>query len=375
MADAVAGLDEGAPDIVVADDAELERDAGLDGIAERGRDARIGHRDDDVGGDRALARQLGADPLARLVDAAALDDAVGTGEVDVFEDAEPPRAAAEGVLRTNARGVDDDELAGLDVAHEVGADDVERAGFRGEDVALAEPAEDERPDAERIAHADHHVVGQRHQRIGALDLLEGLDQPVDDVAARRRRHQVGDDLGVGGRLEQRAALDQLVAQRIGIGQVAVVGDGEAAGGEVGEQRLDVAQDGVAGGGIADMADRGMAAQPAHHRLGGEAVGDLAEVAMGVEVLAVEGDDAGRLLPAMLQGMQPEHGVRRCLADAADAEDAAFLPQMIVIQWIGADRRQGRDGVGLGHRCIESGLSYGDFVPWMSRFKSLRSLSL
>ncbi len=65
---------------------------------------------------------------------------------------------------------DDDDLAVLDVAHEVGADDVERAGLRGEDVAAVELAEHQRADAERVARADQLLVGQRDERVGALDL-------------------------------------------------------------------------------------------------------------------------------------------------------------------------------------------------------------
>ena len=42
-------------------------------------------------------------------------------------------------------------------------------------------AQDQRPHAERIAHADQRlVVEQRDQRLGALDLLQRVDQPVDD---------------------------------------------------------------------------------------------------------------------------------------------------------------------------------------------------
>jgi hypothetical protein len=81
--------------------------------------------------------------------------------------------------------VDDDHLAGFDVADEVGADDVERAGLRGDDVGVAELAQHQRAHAQRIAHADHHVLGDQRQRIGALDL----------VAAHRstgRRHCPGD---------------------------------------------------------------------------------------------------------------------------------------------------------------------------------------
>ncbi len=44
--------------------------------------------------------------------------------------------------------------------------------------------------------------------------------------------------------------------------------------------------------------------------------------------AVEGDDAGRLLAAMLQGMQPERGDRRGVGMAENSEDAAFLTQPV-----------------------------------------------
>ena len=84
----------------------------------------------------------------------------------------------------------------------------------------------------------------------------------------------------------------------------------------------------------------MAAWPlqlGHHLLGGEIVGDLAERPVGVELLAVEGDDAGRLLAAMLQGVQAEDGARPRLLDARrDAEDAAFLLELVVVEGVGAN---------------------------------------
>ena len=66
----------------------------------------------------------------------------------------------------------------------------------------------------------------------------------------------------------------------------------------------------AGGGVADMADRGMARQLVDHRAAAENVADQADGAMAVEVRAVEGDDAGGLLAAVLQRMQAERRVRR-----------------------------------------------------------------
>ena len=52
---------------------------------------------------------------------------------------------------------------------------------------------------------------------------------------------------------------------------------------------------------------------------------------GVEPNAVEGDDAGRLLPAMLEGMQAERHNRRRIRMAEDAEDAALLAQPVLVQ--------------------------------------------
>ena len=91
---------------------------------------------------------------------------------------------------------------------------------------------------------------------------------LDDALALAAGDQVDDHLGVAGRLEQRALLDQPPAQQHGVGQVAVVGDREPAEGEVGEQRLHVAQHAGAGGRVAGVADRGMARQPLDHRARG-----------------------------------------------------------------------------------------------------------
>ena len=73
-----------------------------------------------------------------------------------------------------------------------------------------------------------------------------------------------------------------------------------------------------------------AAQACDDLLGAEIVADKAHAAMGVELLAVIGDDAGRLLAAMLQRVQAERGQRRRVGMAVDAEDAAFFVEMVVV---------------------------------------------
>ena len=55
-------------------------------------------------------------------------------------------------------------------------------------------------------------------------------------------------------MEDRALRHQIGAQRMGVGEVTVMGDGEAAAGQVGEQGLDVAGAAAASGGIAVMSD-------------------------------------------------------------------------------------------------------------------------
>ena len=227
--------------------------------------------------------------------------------------------------------VEHDDLAGLDVADIFGADDVERAGFRRQDRTAVEFAQHQRADAERVARADQFLVGQRHQRIGALDRAQRLDEAVDETAALGLRDQMQDDFGVGGGLHHGAAAHQFAAQGQPVGEIAVMADRESAGIEFGEQRLHVAQDGLAGRGVADMADGGSAGQAFDHFAAGKGVADEAEAPLGMKPVAVKGDDAGGFLAAMLQGVQSERGDGGGFGMAENAEHAALLAQRVAFQ--------------------------------------------
>ena len=106
-------------------------------------------------------------------------------------------------------------------------------------------------------------------------------------------------------------------------------DREAAGLEFGEQRLDIAQHGLAGRRVAHMADRGSPRQPVDGRGSGEVVADQPLAALGVEPRAVESDDAGCLLAAMLQGMQPKRDDRGGVGMIENAKDAASSRSRVV----------------------------------------------
>ena len=146
-----------------------------------------------------------------------------------------------------------DDFAIVDLADELGADDVEGAGFRTQDVSAVQFAQDERADAEGVAGADQLLVGQRHQRIGAFDGPQRVDIALDDADLLRFRHEMQDHFGVGGRLADAALRNQFAAQRQAVGEIAVMGHRQATGGEFGKQRLDVAENGFAGRRIAHMA--------------------------------------------------------------------------------------------------------------------------
>ena len=211
----------------------------------------------------------------------------------------------------------------------LGADDVEGAGLRGEDRRAFEVAEHQRPDAERVAHADHLLRRQADQRERALEPRQRVDQLLDEQPRAAGRDEMEDRLGVGGRGEDRAAALQFALHGQGVGDVAVVGDGEAAGGQFGEERLDVAQAAAAGRGVARMADGRFAGQPLQDGLPGEGVADQAGVPLDVELRPVEGHDARRFLAAVLQGVQAESHQGRGVRALENAENAALLVQRVI----------------------------------------------
>ena len=72
-------------------------------------------------------------------------------------------------------------LAGAHLADHLGADDVEGAALRGDDEAVVELAERQRPHAVRVAEGDDRVLGHHHGREGALEARHDVGDGVLDV--------------------------------------------------------------------------------------------------------------------------------------------------------------------------------------------------
>ena len=101
-------------------------------------------------------------------------------------------------LRRPCSLVDDDDLAGLDLAHEIGADDVEPGGLAADHRVPFVAAQAERTHAVGIAEADQRVAAHDRRREGAADLGDGGAHGAQQVALRLVGDERRDHLGVGG---------------------------------------------------------------------------------------------------------------------------------------------------------------------------------
>ena len=154
--------------------------------------------------------------------------------------------------------------------------------------------------------------------------------------------QRGDQAGVVGRgldvtgVQRQLALgvgevlDQL-AQLVGVDQVAVVAERDRAVRGGAERRLGVLPGAGPGRGVAGVADREVALE----RVQGGLVEDLrdqAHVLVDEDLAAVADRDAGRLLAAVLEGVETEVGeLGDVLAGGPDAEDAAGVLGALVLR--------------------------------------------
>ena len=337
----LVGGDERAADVAVLDQALAVGDAAAPGVALRRGDARLGHAHDQVGLDRGLLGQLLAHPDPGPVHALAVQEGVGSGEVDELEQAElgVDLVLGEQPHRPVAAGVDDDHLAGVELAHEVGADHVEGRVLRGEHPPVVELAQAQRPEAVRVAHAHDVALVHQHEREGALERGHDLDEgPFEgptvgaglgvaaELGGDELRHQVA---VAGDRAGQHAGPG---GQLLGVGEVAVVAEGEGVGGGVAIDGLGVAPVARPGGGVPGVADGQVAGERGQGAVV-EHVGDEAHVLDHGDRLAVAHGHAGRLLAPVLQGVQAEVGqVRDRLSRGVDPEHAAgFLGGVVVEQ--------------------------------------------
>ena len=310
--------------------------------------AGVGHGDHEVRIDRRLAGEDLSHPAAHGLERAALELRVGPREVDVLEHAQGGAVGLHRDAGLDAALAERHQLTGLHLAQELRADDVERAALRCDDVALAQLPQAQRPHTCRVAERDDAVLGHHDRGVGALHVLHDVGDRVLYVVGRVRGDQRGDDLGVRSRPEPHSLGGQLVVELDGVDQVAVVAQRHDPA-VVPVDRLRVLPAAVAGRGVAHVSDRHLARERLQAPLV-EHLGDEAHVALGGDVTALRGRDAGRFLAAVLERVEREVGepgdvLLRCV----DAEHAALVARAVTIRGFGRwrralERRQPRPGV-------------------------------
>jgi len=171
----------------------------------------------------------------------------------------------------------------------------------------------------------------RHSPWGiAFNTAQRLHQRIGHAAHGGLREHHDDDLAVHGGLENEAAAFELVAERGGVGQVAIVRDGDLAARTIHRERLGVAEIGRAGRGIARVADGHFADEVVQDFRVVKNLRHEAHAVVLEEFAIVAGDNAGALLPAMLQGEEAVVGENGGVRVAENGENAALMGRFVVL---------------------------------------------
>src|SRR5215210_2659115 len=306
LAHTVGRLDKSPTYVAGLYEAFRVRDAAPLRVADRRHHPRVGDGDDHVGLGRRLLRQELAHPVPGACDLAPVEARVGTGEVHVLEDA---KGTTRGLcpVASQALVVYNDDLAGLHVAQEPGADDVQAARLAGDGVTALDFTDAEGTEAMRIPKSDELVTEDHGNRVCAF---EAAHRPPDRLTDREPTLQLPHGRGryvgrVRSREESEAVLSQAIPQLSGIYEVAIVGDGHVYVASTAELGLGVLPGGGAGRRVADVAEGQVSGLEGGETWSVEDLRDEAHVAHRGRALPVGDGDARRLLAPVLEGVEPE----------------------------------------------------------------------
>src|SRR5512139_2192869 len=105
------------------------------------------------------------------------DITVGPGEVNEFEDALVRLSRRKRFKGLNAIPIDEDDLSRVDFSNKFGTNEVEGAGFRGNDRRILQFPQDEGSESKRVPRGYHLLLGKEEQGIGSFHLLKCLNRP------------------------------------------------------------------------------------------------------------------------------------------------------------------------------------------------------
>ena len=285
-----------------------------------------------------LFRQDLAHFQAGFIDGGAVHDGVGTGKVDVLEDAGcEGLGSGTGLTQQFPLLGDQDGLSGRHIPDHLESQGLQGHTLRGHHpfgtAVLRALANHQGTDTVRVTEGQHAKTGNHgHHRVGPLAAAMHARDRLEYVGGSQAMplhgtlqfvgQNVEQHLGVGTRVDvAQVLLEQAVLQKLGIGQVAVVAQDYAEGGVHIEGLGFGRAGGRPGSGITHMGNAYVAHQIAHVP-GTEHIPHHAQVLVHVEHAAIHGDDAGCILTPVLQELQ---AVIKHLVDGLvrnNADDAA-----------------------------------------------------
>src|SRR3954462_7561986 len=182
---------------MVPDERHFVGNTGFERVAQGRAIAAVRNGNYHIGRQRKFTRQLAPHLNANFVDVAIGNVAVRTGEIDVLKDAERAALVLGKSLDTGqAILVDRHDFAGLDITNELRMNEIKRAGFAGEDITIANPAQAQGTKAMRIPDPDELILSHNDQGISPFDAPNALDEIVMVTIEAGLSHQVEDDLTI-----------------------------------------------------------------------------------------------------------------------------------------------------------------------------------
>jgi hypothetical protein len=156
------------------------------------------------------------------------------------------------------------------------------------------------------------------ERVGAFHAAQCIGELLVRARGFRAREAVDEHLGIHRRGEDRSFRLEIAAQFGGVDDVAVVREGDVAAAELHEHRLCVLDRRRAGGAVARVAEREVAAQRVEPA--GESFGDESHAPVCArDAVLIDGDDPRGLLPAVLQRIEAQVHELRCVRSSVHAE--------------------------------------------------------
>jgi len=217
------------------------------------------------------------------------------------------------------------ELAGLEVADELGGQEVQRAGLARQDVTVAFPPQHERPEPPGIPGGVQRFAHRDQERIRALHPGERVRDLLFDRVPPRAGDEVNDHLGVDRRLEERTLRNHLRPERARVRQITIVDQRQVALVIPHHDRLGVRQAGPAGRRITNVTERDPTRQPPQ-RLVVERLGHQPGRLVDPRHAILDGADPGGFLTPVLQRIKAEEHQLGRVIDSRNAYDSAHWAQ-------------------------------------------------